>query len=284
MKKDYIPMNIIERIREQSPKLTKKQHKVADYMLEHPDEMGYITLKELSRKTAVTEITILNTCISLGYEGFSMVKYEFRKAMILNTKIDVLESKDTYSEKVPGYEQDNREKVLYDIGNEEIKAVNDYWNQVDVGNFFQASKLFLNSEKIFLCGRGISYALATFMKDRLSSCDLLAIPINTELNDDVYALLNVITEDSLVVAISFPDYYFMTDKVAGYAKNKSAKIVAITDREDADVAKYADVTLAVPSMTRIFLNTLTGPMLAMNLLTSAIKLDQGKTSRDEERI
>lgn len=283
MKKDNIPMNIMDNIRTQSEHLTKKQRKVADYMLEHPDEMGYITLKELSQKLGVTEITILNTCTSLGYEGYNMVKYEFRKVMIMK-KIDVLEDKENYLEKVPRYEQDNREKVFYEIGDEEIKSITDYWNHVKSEQYFEAAQQFLKSKQIFLCGRGISFCVAEFLKNRLSSCDMLGILVNTELNDEVYSMLNVVTEDSLVVAISFPDYYFVTDKVAEYSRQKNAKIVAITDRVDVNVAQYADVTLAAPAMTRIFLNTLTGPMLMLNLLTSAIKLQQGKTDLETEKI
>lgn len=283
MKKEYTSMNIMDNIRLQSEYLTKKQRKVADYMLEHPDEMGYITLKELSQELGVTEITILNTCISLGYEGYNMVKYEFRKAMIMQ-KIDVLEDKENYLEKVPRYEKDNREKVFYEIGDEEIKAVNDYWNHVSSERYFEAAWQFLNSKYIFLCGRGISFCVAEFLKNRLSSCDLFGILVNTELNDEVYSMLNAVTEDSLVVTISFPDYYYVTDKVAEYSRQKNAKILAITDREDTNVAQYADITLTVPTMTRIFLNTLTGPMLMLNLLTSAIKLQQGKTDLETEKI
>lgn len=284
MKRDNIPMNIMDNIRTQSDHLTKKQRKVADYMLEHPDEMGYITLKELSQKLEVTEITILNTCISLGYEGYSMVKYEFRKTMIMNRKVDVLEDKDNYPEKVPKYEQDNREKVFYEIGDEEIKSITNYWNHIDSELYFEAAQLFLKSKQIFLCGRGVSFSVAEFLKNRLTSCDILGILINTELNDDVYSMLNGITEDSMIVAISFPDYYFVTDKVAEYARQKNAKILAITDRADANVAQYADVILTVPTITRIFLNTLTGPMLLLNLLTLAIKLQQGKTNLETEKI
>lgn len=284
MKKDYTSMNIMDNIKLQSEHLTKKQRKVADYMLEHPDEMGYITLKELSQELGVTELTILNTCTSLGYEGYNMVKYEFRKVMIMKKKIDVLEDKENYLEKVPRYEQDNREKVFYEIGDEEIKSITGYWNHVKSEQYFEAAQEFLKSKQIFLCGRGISFCVAEFLKNRLSSCDMLGILVNTELNDEVYSMLNAVTEDSLVVAISFPDYYFVTDKVAEYSRQKNAKIVAITDRVDANVAQYADVTLAAPAMTRIFLNTLTGPMLMLNLLTSAIKLQQGKTDLETEKI
>lgn len=48
------------------------------------------------------------------------------------------------------------------------------------------------------------------MKNRLSSCEVLGITANTELNDDVYGMLTSLTEESLLIPISFPGYYFMT--------------------------------------------------------------------------
>ena len=37
-------MDIIENIKKRSTELTRKQYMVAKYMIDHPDEMAYITL------------------------------------------------------------------------------------------------------------------------------------------------------------------------------------------------------------------------------------------------
>ena len=264
-------MDIIENIKKRSTELTRKQYMVAKYMIDHPDEMAYITLKDLSQNIGVTEITILNTCASLGYEGFTQIKYEFRKDIIQKQKTDVLDDSSVYTEKVPKYEHDNREKVLSEIGDEEVKAITDYWQNIVLKKYFEAADLILNSKQIFICGRGISWTMAEYMKNRLSSCEVLGITANTELNDDVYGMLNSLTEETLL----------MTTKVTERARMQNAKILAITDRLDAAVAQCADLTLTAPTMTRVFMNTLTSPMLMLNLLTSAIKLKQGKTELNE---
>ena len=51
-------MNIIERLKEKYPEMTKKQKQIAEYMMSHVDKMSFITLKELSAETQVTEMTI----------------------------------------------------------------------------------------------------------------------------------------------------------------------------------------------------------------------------------
>ena len=72
-------MTVVEQIQEKYPFLTKKQREVAAYMVADPERMSYTTLKEISRDTGITEMTILKTCDSLGFASFSDLKYEFRK-------------------------------------------------------------------------------------------------------------------------------------------------------------------------------------------------------------
>ena len=94
---------------------------------------------------------------------------------------------------------------------------------IDLKKYFEAADLILNSKQIFICGRGISWTMAEYMKNRLSSCEVLGITANTELNDDVYGMLTSLTEESLLIPISFPDYYFMTTKVTERARMQNAK-------------------------------------------------------------
>lgn len=266
-------MDILEVIELKSEELTKKQRMIAKYMTKNPNKMAYITLKDLSKEIGVTQITILNTCQSLGYEGFNDVKYEFRKASIINEKMDVFEEKDEYGVGIPDYECNKGIKMLEEIGTEEIKMVSAFWSHINLDTIFEAARMIRAFQKIFVCGRGVSYYLAEFLSKRMMGCDVFSVCVNTELNDDAYGVMECIDEKTLILAISFPDYYFMTEKMAEYAKKRKATVLAITDTKEAMVAKVSDFTLTVPTMTRVFLNTLTAPMLLMNLLTSAIKLD-----------
>lgn len=80
-------MDIIETIKSRYDGLTKKQKKIADYMINHIDKMSFITMKELSDATSVTEVTILNACAALGFPSFKEFKYEARKYLGLREKL-----------------------------------------------------------------------------------------------------------------------------------------------------------------------------------------------------
>ena len=82
-------MNVIERIQEKYGEMTKKQRVLADYMLENPDSMSFMTMKNLSSRTQVSEMTILHYCGALGYGNYNELKYEFRKYINERNKIEV---------------------------------------------------------------------------------------------------------------------------------------------------------------------------------------------------
>lgn len=271
--------DILTIIRKKKNGLTKKQRIVAEYMLEHQDEMSYITLRDLSRKIGVTEITILNTCQALGFEGINAVKYEFRKAQILEEKIDVIDEISTYNiGVVPGYELSDKEQFLKEVGTEEIGMLKDYWASVDLHRIFEAAELCIGYDRVFICGRGFSYTVAELLQNYLSYGDIYASVVNTELNDNTYGMLPVLKPDTLVIVISFPDYYYMTTKVAEFAKKAGAKLLAVTDREDTEVARLADLVLTAPTRSRIFMNTLSAVMMMLNLFASALTSIQPEKS------
>ena len=263
--------DILTLIRRKKNDLTKKQRIVAEYMLENPDEMSYITLKDLSRKIGVTEITILNTCQALGFDGINAVKYEFRKAQILVEKTDVVDELTTYNNNlVPDYELSDKELFLREVGDEEIRMLKAYWETADLGKIFEAAELCTRYDRIIICGRGFSFTVAELLQNYLSYVDIFSSVVNTELNDSTYGMLAALNASTLVIVISFPDYYYMTTKVAEFAKNAGTKLIAITDRPDTEVAELSDLTLAAPTMARIFMNTLSAVMMLLNLFASAL--------------
>ena len=102
---------------------------VAEYMEKNPQVMSYITLRELSSSQEVTEITVLKTCQSLGFDGFNELKYEFRKNSIAKRKTDVLDEKNFYTESIPEYESEDERKFLKEVGESEVQMTAQFWRK-----------------------------------------------------------------------------------------------------------------------------------------------------------
>ncbi len=255
------------------PKMTKKQRQIADYIRDNADTMTFITLKELSRELGVTEITILNACRMLGYNSFNEVKYEVRKYINMRRRIGLYRQNDYFNTDVPEYELDDKEQLLTEICREERELMEEYARNFDSRRLMDAARLFLQYPKVVLCGRGMSYIVCQWMASDLAGAQIGSVLVNTELNESIYSALPVVDKDTLLVAVSFPDHYFMTEKIAGYGRKKGAKVLVVTDTLEAEIAQHAHELLTVRSTTRLFLNTASAPMALVNLLMSAVKIE-----------
>ena len=71
-------MSILDVIRAKLATLTAKQRSIASYLLEAPDEVSYLTLKELSVRTRASEVSVLRLCKALGFDSFIALKEALR--------------------------------------------------------------------------------------------------------------------------------------------------------------------------------------------------------------
>lgn len=268
-------MDITARIENVYPSMTKKQKQIADYMKDNVERMAFITLKDLSTDVGVTEMTVLNMCRTLGYSSFNEVKYEFRKFINQNLRGGFYRQNEYFNTAIPDYELENKEKLMMDICHEETQLMLELEQNFNSRHILEVAEMFLSYKKIVLCGRGISYQLCEYLACGLASVAISTTVVNTELNDNVYSLLPCIDSELLMVAVSFPDYYFMTKNLADYARGKGARIIAITDTPDAEVTEAANEVFLVRSTTRLALNTISAPAAFVNLLVSAVKLQGG---------
>lgn len=275
--------NVVEVIRQKYPELTKKQRILADYMLSDPESMSFITLKELSAATKISEVTILHTCSALGYPNYNEVKYEFRKYLSVRMKTEVQQQNLYEVAGTPDYELGDKQQLLLQICQEERDLFETFFSKIDTGDLLRAAEMILDASNTIVCARGASLQPAEFLSNRLATMGIPSMIINTELNDSIQAALPLFGSNVLVVPITLPDYYLMTTKVAEFASQRRCRILCLTDSTThSPVAQFGDMVLTVPSTTRLFLNT-TGPMITLiHLLASALNIE--KSARKNNRF
>lgn len=265
-------MELMEQIRERYPFLTRKQREVADFMMEDAERMSYVTLKEMSQYLSITEMTILKTCSLLGFDSFSDMKYEFRKYAAQQLERLRHQINEYGVRPAPAYELSDTEKLLGDICREEARMLELYIQSLRPDALFRAADMLLAARRVLLCGRGISWNVCDFMAMRLAMCGMGVVKVNTEVDDSVHGALPLLTEGTLLVSVSFPDYYRTTTKFTEYARKKGVPVMAVTDWPGSPVGALAQEVLAAPTQTRMFLNTLSVPMALANLLTTAVNI------------
>lgn len=268
-------MNVIERIQEKYGDMTRKQRVLADYMLENPDSMSFMTMKNLSGRTQVSEMTILNYCTALGYGNYNELKYEFRKYINERNKIEVQRQNAYLNSSVPEYELDDKQNLLYQVCQEEFDLLKLLFAHIDIPSLFQGAEMMLDADCTVFCARGVSLQIADFLSMRLATMGLPSIVMNTELNDSVQSVLPLLRGGTLLVPISLPDYYVMTTKVCEFAQQRRCRILALTDsNEQSPVASFGDLVLTAPASSRLFLNSPGALLVLAHLLSAALNIEK----------
>lgn len=258
--------------------LTRKQKEIADYMLSHTDDMCFSTLKNLSREVKVSEMTILNLCTVLGYPNFNEVKYAFRTYAAAKRQQAAAEENLYGMPYIPERELNDEEKLFRQMCQEEMDSLGAFYKGVDTDDYFRAAEMIVSAGRVIICGRGVACQVTHYIASRLNMCGISCIEVDTESGDSVQSALYFVDKDALVIPVSFPDYYFMTIKLAQFAKEKGARLVGMTDTTRAEVSAMCDMCFYCPTNTRLFLNSLSAPMLCAHFLTTAVSITKTRGS------
>lgn len=273
---------LLDSIRRVYSTLTRKQKKLADYMLAEPDAMCFLTLKELAAATDVSEVTVLKACTALGFANYNELKYEFRKDMALRHKVAVQVQNEYENPIVPDYELSDKERLLATICQEESEQSRNFYSSVDCKELFAAAEMMLSAAHTLICGRGVSMQIAEFLSMRMATLGLPSMVVNTEQIDSVQSVLPLLGRQNLVIAIALPDYYLMTTKLCEFARQRQARILCLTDSiTQSPLAPLGDLVLTAPAVSRLFLNTPSPMMALVNLLSSALNIE--RSSRKSTR-
>ena len=122
-------MDVVQKTRELYPTLTKKQKTIADFLLESPEDICFITLAQLSQCTNATELTILRFCKKLGYDGFLELKNAFREHT--QELVRTLSSTDYFIPDPTIVNPEGKAELLRQICREEAEACQGFFSSLD---------------------------------------------------------------------------------------------------------------------------------------------------------
>lgn len=257
--------DVLELIEESYKTFSKGQRYIANYICSNYDKAVDMTAARLGKIVGVSESTVVRFATELGFKGYpqfqkalgEMVKQRLSSVQRISLTYDRLsESSDLVSSVIHS-----------DIQN--LKRTEEL---IDRGAFDQAVDLIGNARKIYVIGGRSCGTLASFMSYYLSyifeDVRLIRSDSVTESIEEIHR----INEQDVIVAISFPRYSMKTIQTVSFARNRQAKIIAITDGEQSPLAQYADCSIYAGSDMVSFVDSLVAPLSVINALLAALSM------------
>lgn len=242
-------------------KMSKSQHKIADYILEHPHSVPFITGAKLAKIAGVSEATVVRFATFLGYAGYNDLqqKLAISAKKQLNTVERLQMSRSVYNE---------TEKTIYDVFNGDINNMKQTMKNLSISDLERAANYILKAERIFIIANRSAVSLGTFLQYYLDIIFGKSELIHT--TEAAFDRIYNVSEKDVVIGISYARYTKSTLDVVSYAEERKAKIIALTDELTSPITAYADVSLFASSKMPSFLDSFVAPLSLINTLITYI--------------
>ncbi|PFI60700.1 transcriptional regulator [Priestia megaterium] len=208
------------------PSLTKTEQKIANIVLERMEEVVYYSVTQLADTAQVGETTIIRFCRKLGYKGY----HEFKLAIAtdLSEKQEIINNEQSTDMVVP-------------IASYIKDAIDETVNKIDQNTLDQSVNALNVAKRIYFFGVGTSGLTALDAKNNFLR---IGIHVDSIIDTHMQAMTAAtLTSDDIVVGLSVSGSTKDTIDSLSIAKEKGAKIIAVTYYARSPITKLADYTL-----------------------------------------
>lgn len=271
-------MDLYQNIEKFYSDLTSRQKEVADYMISHPEDICYITLKSLSERLSVSELTILRMCKKLGFDNYIELKNAFR--IHTQNLVKNFSNSNFFVLDMPFSKPGDKEELLHQICVNEMAKSTNFYSTLDSKKILKAARKIIDAKNIFICFHGVSRIMADSLSLHLSHLGIGCSYIHPEDMDNVQANLVRMKPGDLLIGISFPKYFTLIGSITDYAEQKGVDVITITDSLNSPAVTKSSLNFICNTATKLFYNSLALPIALINLLASGIVIEMG-TKYDE---
>ncbi|MBP3930295.1 MAG: MurR/RpiR family transcriptional regulator, partial [Peptostreptococcaceae bacterium] len=200
---------LIEDIQQQYTRLSKGQKLIAQYLIDNYDKVAFMTASKLGEEVGVSESTVVRFANALGFSGYPKMQDALQE--LIKNKLTTVQRVEMNQE----YSDDG--KILNKVLKSDMDNIKDTLDEMDESLFKQASDKLLKAKKIYIVGMRSSFTVAQYLGFYL---DIILDNVHVIRMDmgDAFEQVVRVTEDDVVVAISFPRYSRKSYQVVNYAK------------------------------------------------------------------
>ena len=261
--------DVLKRINERYPHLSKGQKLLANYITEHYEKAVYLTAPKLGQVVGVSESTVVRFANELGYDGYPSLQRALEE--LVKVRLTALQRMEVSKGRM------DQSHILTSVLQADMDNIKATLEMADEEEFKKAVEVILHSRRIYILGVRSCASLAAFLGFYMNLLfdDVRLIHTNS-VSETFEQMLKIGAED-VVIGISFPRYSKRTVRAMEFAKSTGAKVVAVTDSDLSPLLPFSDYTLKARSDMVSFVDSLVAPLSLLNSLIVALSMGR----RDE---
>jgi DNA-binding MurR/RpiR family transcriptional regulator len=256
---------LIEKLKQGIDHFTPRQRGLAEFIMQNPESLAFLTITDLAKKVGVSEATITRFCGTLGYDGFAHLCREIQETIQseLSTvgRFQLVRTMGRHS--VETQSPSAFERVL----STEIDNLINLARTIRTVDFYRCVDLMGESDRICIMGSMASTSLANYFGYMLGKI-FPGVDVLHGHGGKASTVCNRLSRDSLVFLIAFPRYPKITVELGQLAVQKGAKIIGITNSPVSPVVPLAAMTFLIPIGIISFVDAYAAPIAFLNALVT----------------
>jgi len=222
---------VLARLRTLRPTLGPAVQRIADFIVEHPQEVVHMSVSEVAERTGASEGSVVGLCKNVGATGFQQLKIVLAQEIVQPVQLihEDLEQNDPVAD------------VMAKIFHSNVQTLEDTQSTLSATSVEKAVKLIRAAKRIEIYGIGSAAPIAEDAHYRMLRIGLNAKSV---LDSHVQVISAALTgPDVVVITVSHSGSTHETVTATRLAKEAGAKTICITNFGRSPIQQYADVLL-----------------------------------------
>nr|WP_270555323.1 MurR/RpiR family transcriptional regulator [Butyricicoccus sp. AF05-36] len=261
--------DLITKIQSELPGFSKGQKQIARFILEHYDKAAFMTASRLGVTVGVSESTVVRFATELGYDGYPHLQRALQE--MIRNKLTSVQRMEVAGDRMGGRD------VLQTVLHADTDMIRVTLDEIDRDAFQGAVDALMGAKRIYILGVRSSSALASFLVFYFNLLFENVTLVHTNSVSEIFEQVLRVGPGDVLFGISFPRYSKRTLSAMKYARDRGARVIALTDSQLSPLARVADHVLLARSDMASFVDSLVAPLSVINALIVAV----GMSRRDE---
>jgi DNA-binding MurR/RpiR family transcriptional regulator len=249
-------------LREGFDGFSRSQKAIARYIIDHLEEVGYLSAEELGQKGNTSSSTVVRFAQSLGFGGYPDLQKAARDEYRLGATARPVVHDDQLGFSI-------EEDLLTRSLKTDVLSLEETISKNTVDRFNRSVKMLAGARQVLAVGL---HEAAVVAEHAAYVFELLGIPCLavTDSSEVNVARLSRLGSEDVLLAIGFRRAHSVTISFAEKAAAQGVNVLVITDNTLSELADKGTITLYADIDSTFFAHSLVGPVGLVSALASAI--------------
>lgn len=251
--------------------LSPQLQQAARWVVDHPTDVALLSMREQARRAGIPPATLTRLAQRFGLKGYDVVRKLHAEA--------VRQRPENYrgraEELLERRKAEGDSALVQDIFASLTQHLQNLSLPAAIERFTVAADLVAGAERVFCLGMRSSFAVAYIFHYVRSLFASNSVLVDGSGGGGIDVLRGIGEGDALLV-ISVNRYVRHTIEAAKFAKDRGARVVALTDSELSPLVSLADEAILVRTETPSFFHTMAPAFAAVECLAALIAARRGR--------